>query len=258
MPIAITRGVSPNIGYCELTHLAREAIDVDVARAQHRQYEDCLADLGCEIHRLPPEPELPDSVFVEDTAIVLDELAIITRPGADSRMPETQSTARALRPYRSLSYITSPGTLDGGDVLRMGQTLFVGLSPRSKQAAIDQMRDLLGCLGYTVESVGVNGCLHLKSAVTQVAHNILLINPAWVDARAFGAMDFIEVDPSEPFGGNALLVGETVVYPAAYPRTRRRLEDRGIPVRVVDISELAKAEGGVTCCSLIFNQGDLE
>jgi len=251
--IAITREVSPNIGRCELTHLRREVIDVAVARAQHRGYEDCLADIGCEIHTLPAEPELSDSVFVEDIAIVLDELAIITRPGADSRKPERQSIAEALRPYRRLSYIQSPGTVDGGDVLCLGKTLFVGLSRRSNQAGIEQLRLLLDPFGYTVEGVQVNGCLHLKSAVTQVAQNTLLINRTWVDAGTFGHMDLIDVDPSEPFGGNALLVGETVVYPSAQPRTRKRLEDHAIPVRAVDVAELGKAEGGVTCCSLIFN-----
>lgn len=253
MLIAITREVSPNIGRCELTYLAREAIDVNVARAQHHQYQDCLATLGCEIHSLPAEPELPDSVFVEDTAVVLDELAMITRPGADSRKPETQSIARALKPYRRLSYIKSPGIIDGGDVLCIGKTLFVGLSRRSNRAGLEQMRALLNPFGYIVEGVQVSGCLHLKSAVTQVAKNTLLINRTWVDAGAFGHMNFIEVDPLEPFSGNALLVGETVVYPSAYPGTRRQLEDHGVSVRVVDVSELGKAEGGVTCCSLIFN-----
>jgi dimethylargininase len=256
MRIAITREVSLSIGRCELTHLAREAIDVELARVQHRQYEACLAALGCQIHRLPPEPELPDAVFVEDMALVLDELAIITRPGADSRRPETRSVAQALASYRRLAYIEAPGTLDGGDVLRIGQTLWVGLSGRSNPAGMEQMRAWLAPLGYSVRGVPVNGCLHLKSAVTQVARNTLLINPAWVDASAWGPMNLIEVDPSEPFAANALLVGESVVYPAAYPATRRRLEERGIPVRLVDVSELGKAEGGVTCCSVIFTSAD--
>src|SRR5512135_3526472 len=123
MRIAITRQVSPAIGNCELTHLERMAIDVPLAQAQHHQYEECLAALGCEVHRLPAEPDLPDSVFVEDIAIVMDELAIITRPGADSRRPEAASIARALEPYRKLVYIQAPGTVDGGDVLRVGKTL---------------------------------------------------------------------------------------------------------------------------------------
>ena len=254
MLIAITRKVNQNIGFCELTHLARERIDVDLAGVQHSQYEACLAELGCEIISLPAEPDLPDSVFVEDTAIVLDEAAIITRPGVDSRRPETVSVARALKQYRILYHIEPPGKVDGGDVLRIGKMFFIGLSVRTNEEGIEQIRSLLDQYVYTVEGVKVNGCLHLKSAVTQVAENTLLINPAWVDERAFMGMDLIYIDPAEPFGANALLVGDTVIYPAAYPGTKRRLESHGIPVKVVDVSELAKDEGGVTCCSLIFDK----
>ena len=253
MLIAITRGVSPAIGNCELTHLERIAIDVQLAQAQHQQYEACLAALGCEVHRLPVEPDLPDSVFVEDIAIVVDELALITRPGADSRKPETISIARALESYRRLFYIEAPGTVDGGDVLRIGKTLYVGLSSRSNPSAIEQMQNILQPYGYTVKGVQVNGCLHLKSAVTQVAEDTLLINPNWVDARTFRDWNFTEVDASEPYASNALLIGETVVYPASFPRTRQRLEAHGVSVMTVDVSELAKAEGAVTCCSLIFH-----
>ncbi len=252
MLIAITRQVSPNIGQCQLTHLARQAIDVRLAEAQHRQYEDCLTTLGCQVHSLPAEPALPDSVFVEDAAVVLDELALITRPGAASRRPETQAVAEALKPYRWLHYIAPPGTLDGGDVLRVDRTLFVGLSSRSNRAGVVQMQSLLAPLGYAVRGVEVKDCLHLKSAVTQVAPHTLLINPAWVEASAFEGMNLIVVDVGEPFAGNALLVGETVLYPSAYPATQRRLASQGIAVRAVDVSELARAEGGVTCCSLIF------
>jgi len=254
MRVALTRAVSPNIGRCELTHLARQPIDVEVARLQHARYEACLAELGCQVQRLPAAPDLPDSVFVEDTAVVLDELAIITRPGAESRRPETAAVAQALQPYRRLAHIVAPATLDGGDVLCVGRQVFVGLSPRTNPAGIAQLQDLLEPWGYTVKSVPVRGCLHLKSAATLVATDTILINRAWVDAQAFGPLELIDVDPTEPFGGNALLVGETVVYPTAYPATRRRLEGRGIPVRVVDVSELAKAEGGVTCCSLLARQ----
>jgi len=254
MLIAVTREVSPAIWRCELTHLERVGIDVNLAKAQHLQYEECLAALGCQVHRLPAEPDLPDSVFVEDCAIVVDELAIITRPGADSRRPETISIASALEPYRKLFHIQAPGTVDGGDVLRVGKTLFVGLSSRSNQPAIEQMQNALRPHGYTVEGVKVSGCLHLKSAVTQVASDTLLINPNWLDARTFSDWNLIEVDASEPYAGNALLIGETVIYPASFPRTRERLEARSIRIMTVDVSELAKAEGAVTCCSLIFER----
>lgn len=252
--VAITRQVSPAFANCALTHLARQPIDVNLARAQHRQYEDCLVALGCELDRLPAEPDLPDSVFVEDTALVLDELAIITRPGADSRKPETASIEKALEPHRKLHTIQAPGTLDGGDILRVGKTIYVGLSSRSNPAAIEQMESILQPYGYTVKGVAMRGCLHLKSAVTQVAQDILLINRDWVDASTFGQMQLIKVDAAEPSAGNALLVGETIIYPASYPRTLKRLKERSIPVMTVDVSELAKAEGAVTCCSLIFRR----
>jgi len=252
--IAITREVSPGIQNCELTHLQREPIDLARARAQHHEYEKCLADLGCRIVRLPAEPDLPDSVFVEDTALGLDELAVIMRPGALSRRPETTTIAKALTPYRRLSHLEEPGTIDGGDVLRIGKAIFVGLSRRSNAAGVEQLREIVHPFGYRVEGVRVSGCLHLKSAVTQVASDTLLINPACIDATAFPKMRLVEVDSSEPSGANALWVCNSVVYPAAFPLTLRRLRQRGLDVRVVDASELAKAEAGVTCCSLVFEE----
>lgn len=251
MRVAITRAVSPEIARCELTHLARERIDPVTAAAQHREYERCLATLGCEVVRLPPEPQMPDSVFVEDAALFLDEVAVITRPGAESRRPETRSIAEALAPYRPLARIRPPATLDGGDVLRAGRTLFVGLSSRTCAEGVEQLERMVGPLGYAVRPVEVRGCLHLKSAATLVRPDTLLVNPDWVPTDAFEGLSRIEVDRAEPQGANALKIGGAVVYPAAYPRTRDRLERRAIRVVEVDVSELGKAEGGVTCCSLI-------
>ena len=251
--IALTREVSPAIGDCELTHLVRQPIDLDRARAQHRSYEEALRGLGCRVERLPAKPELPDAVFVEDTALVVDELAVITRPGAPSRQPETESTSEALAAYRRIAVIPPPGTLDGGDVLRVGHQVFVGRSTRSNGAGVDSVRGILAPFGYTVSSVDLEGCLHLKSAATEVAPGTVLVNPAWVDKAAFGATRLIEVDPEEPFAANALRIGRSVLYPTAFPRTRRRLEDCGLEVVAVDLSELAKAEGAVTCCSIVFS-----
>jgi dimethylargininase len=253
MLVAITRKVSPSIGRCELTHLERQAIDVNIACAQHLAYEHKLAKLGCQVHSLPTEPELPDSVFVEDTAIVLDEVAIITRPGAASRIPEIETITRVLTSYRKLLFIQPPGTLDGGDVLCLGKTLYIGLSSRSNLDAIEQVRSLLEPYGYIVVGVNVAGVLHLKSAVTQVAKETLLINPAWASKSDFIDYEFIEIDPSEPYASNALLISDTVIYPTSFTRTRKRLERSGIELTCVAVSELAKAEGAVTCCSLIFN-----
>jgi len=254
MLVALTRGVSRSISRCELTHLDREAIDVDLAVRQHLAYEACLETLGCRILSLPQEPDLPDAVFVEDTAVVLDETAVITRPGAESRRPETRRVAETLKSFRSLSLILYPGTLDGGDVLRIGRELFVGRSARSNPEGIRRMSLLLEPFGYSVREISVKGCLHLKSAVTLVSERAVLINPDWVDARHFNGLEILEVDPGEPYAANALLINGTAVYPQAYPATRRRLEKRGIPLAIVDVSELAKAEGAVTCCSIIFNE----
>jgi dimethylargininase len=253
--VALTRAVSPSIAACELTHLPRTAIDVAGAVRQHRRYEECLAGLGCEVRRLPAAPELPDAVFVEDTCVVLDELAVIARPGAESRRPETRAVADALAPVREVRFIQPPGTLDGGDVLRLGRRLYVGRTARTNPAGIDLLRSLVAAHGYEVTAVPVAGCLHLKSAVTAVAEGTVLVNPAWVDPGQFGQPRVIEVDPAEPRAANALLVRGMVIFPSAFPRTRERLERHGIQVEAIDISELAKAEAGVTCCSVIFTIG---
>jgi dimethylargininase len=249
---AITRQISPRFAECELTHLDRQPIDLDLARAQHHEYEAALRDLGCDVISLPPEADLPDAVFVEDVALVFDEVAIITRPGANSRKPEAESIARALSPYRTLCTIAAPGTLDGGDVLRVGKTVYIGRSSRSNRSGMEQTQKFLAPYGYVVQSVAVTGCLHLKSAVTQVSEDTLLINPAWIDRDLFGAMKFIEVDQSEPAAANALWLGDTVLYASSFPKTQRRLEDVGLRLKIVAATEVAKAEGAVTCCSLIF------
>lgn len=250
--IAVTRGVSPAIVRCELVHQERRPIDITRATRQHGLYEEALTALGCRVEALPADPDLADSVFVEDAAIVLDEVAVITRPGAESRRPETTAVARALAPYRPLLHIEAPGTLDGGDVLRIGRTLYVGLSGRSNQAAIDQLSRALAPYRYAVRGVAVHGCLHLKSAVTALGDDTVLVNAAWVDPTAFTGMRCLEIDARERGAANALRIGERVIYPASFPATRRRLALAGIDVLEVDVSELQKAEGAVTCCSLVF------
>ena len=252
MITALTRAVSPAIGQCELTHLARQPINVALAQAQHHAYEAALHSLGARVQQLPPTPHLPDAVFVEDTAVVLDEVAIITRPGAISRRPETASVAAALAAYRPLIHLQAPATLDGGDVLRMGRRLYIGSSGRSNQAAIEQLRAALAPYGYHVVGVPVSGCLHLKSAVTLAAPDTLLINRQWVDSHLFGPLRLVPVAEAEPYAGNGLLLGETLIYPAGYPQTAQRLAAAGIPLQLVEVTELVKAEGAVTCCSLLI------
>ena len=253
--IALVRDVSPSLERCELSFQERISIDLEKARAQHRAYVETLARLGCRVETLPTLPDNPDAVVVEDTAVVLDELAVITRPGAESRRAEVDSTAAALTHHRRLAYIEAPGTLDGGDVLTVGRTLYAGRSARSDASGIEQLRAHLRPHGYEVNAVEVRGCLHLKTAVTQVAEDTLLINPAFVDERTFPGMRFIHVDPAEPAAGNAVWLGEALVYPTSFPHTRARLEQAGLMPHGVDMSETEKAEGGVTCCSVIFRAG---
>jgi dimethylargininase len=252
MTIAVTRDVSPRFNECEITHIDRTPIDLNVARAQHHAYVLALKKLGCDVVELPAEADLPDSVFVEDTAFILPEVAVITRPGADSRKPETESIIRALTPHMKLLHVGEPATIDGGDVLVLGKNIYVGLSTRSNRTAVDQLNEMLGEYGYIVTGVQMHDCLHLKTAVTRVDDKTLLINKKWVDTNHFEKFTWIEVDPSEPFAANCLPVGNSIIFPTAFPKTCSKLEAAGYSVTTVDVSELAKAEGAVTCCSLIL------
>ena len=254
--LAITRPVSRSIMHCQLTHIARDPINYALAVEQHTAYEAALAERVDEVVHVPAQDDMPDAVFVEDIAVVLDEVAVMTRPGATSRRKESEAVERVLGRYRPVVRIMAPGTLDGGDVLRINRRLFVGRSSRTNDAGIDQLRAIASEHGYDVDTVGVHGCLHLKSAVTAVGETTLLGNSAWIDRQAFGDLEWIEVDTAEPHGANALWVGDHVIYPRANTRTALRLGDylelTGKSLHLVNVSELAKAEGGVTCCSLIF------
>ena len=250
--VALTRPVSSAFADCELTHLERVPINLQRARAQHAAYVSALRDRGCRVVTLPGADDLPDSVFVEDTAIVLDEIAILTRPGAPSRRAEVATVAAELARHRPVTRMQPPATLDGGDVLRIGRTLFVGASGRTRSDGIAALRTAAEPFGYRVVPVAFTGCLHLKTAATAIAADRLLVNPQWVDTSAFGNVQRIEIAAHEPFAGNALLIGDHVICAAAFPATCERLVSAGIAVHTVDVSELAKAEGGVTCCSIIF------
>ena len=254
MAIAITRQVSPRFNECEITHIDRSPINLQIARIQHQAYVQALKELGCEVIELSAEADLPDSVFVEDTAFILPEAAVITRPGADSRKPETESIAGALASLMKLIHVRKPATVDGGDVLVLGKKIYMGLSTRSNPAAIHQLNELLQEYGYQVMGVTLHDCLHLKSAVTRVDQRTLLINKNWVDSDHFLDFDLIEVDATEPYAANCLSIEGSIIFPTAFPKTRAKLEARGYPVRLLDVSELAKAEGAVTCCSLIIHQ----
>lgn len=254
MRIAVTREVSARLARCELTHLERVAIDVGRARAQHDRYEQALRDAGCRVQRLPTTDDLPDSVFVEDQAIVVDEVAVITRPGAESRRAEGPAIVEALKPHRRLVFLTAPATLDGGDVLVAGKDVFVGRSSRTNDAGIVQLRDALAPHGYRVTALTVTGCLHLKSAITAPTDDTFLVNPAWLTEPPPGRR-ILPVDPREPHAANVLRIGDQLIVPASFPATVERLVQLGCKVNAVDVGELQKAEGAVTCCSLIFSTG---
>jgi dimethylargininase len=254
-PVAITRDVSPAIGNCELTHLARVPIDLPTARAQHALYKDALRRAGYGIEELPSGPEMPDAVFVEDIALVFDELAVITRPGAASRRAEVPAVVEAVGRYRDLRFIEPPATLDGGDVLVAGRRVFVGCSSRTSAEGVGQLRRMLIPHGYSVCQVAVADCLHLKSAVTSLGDDVLLMNPDWIEPALFSPFDIVAIDPREPAAANALRLRDRVLFPSAFPRTADRLAVRGLRVEMVDAGELAKAEGAVTCCSILIARG---
>jgi dimethylargininase len=250
--VAITRAVSPSLNECELSFVERQPIDTDRAGEQHGRYRECLQSLGIHVITLAAAPDFPDAVFVEDPAIVLDEVAVITRLGAASRRGEAESLAEALAPYRPLRRIDAPGTLEGGDVVRIGRALFVGRSARSNQEGIAQLARATAPFGYTVQAVEMCGCLHLKSACTYLGRDTVLANRDWVDLGPFAGCRVIDVAPGEAAAADALAVGDTVLLPASFPQTARLLERAGWRVLPVDVSELQKAEAGVTCMSLIF------
>lgn len=251
MPIAITRAPTPTLVHCELTWIAREPIAFELALAQHQAYCAELERLGCRMVALPPDDRFPDSCFVEDTAVVLDEIAVLTHPGAESRRGEVDLIGPVLAGFRPLARVEPPATLDGGDVVRLGRVLYVGLSRRTNRAGCDALAAIGAPLGYEVVPVPFDGCLHLKSACTPVDAETVLLNAAWVDPARFSSYRVLRVAEGEPWAGDVLPVGGAVLMNAACPRTMARVASHGHRVRPMEISEFAKAEGGLTCLSLI-------
>jgi dimethylargininase len=252
MDVALLREVSPALARCELTFLPREAIDLERAVAQHAAYGRLLESLSLEVVSLPADSAQPDCCFVEDTAIVLDEVAVLTHPGAPSRRGEVEVVARALERYRPLARIPSSARLDGGDVLVLGRRLYVGASGRTDAAGAEALARLVSPFGYAVVPVRVSGCLHLKSAVTAIGDEAVLANPDWIDMTPFAGVEVVGVPREEPGAANVLRVRGSVVAHEGFPRTAERLAARGLDVRTVNVSEFLKAEAGVTCKSLIF------
>jgi dimethylargininase len=252
MLIAITRSPGPELARCELTHLPRRSIDIDRACAQHQAYKDALRGVGVRVIELPAEPALPDGVFVEDTAVVLDEVAVVASPFPLSRRAEPPAVETALRPFRSLLRLPAGVCLEGGDVLRLGRTLYVGLSARTSEAGLRGLEAVVRPFGYAVVPVRVHGCLHLKSACAALDGETLLVNPAWLETAALAGVRLVHVPPEEPSGANVLRLPGAVFVSGAFPRTADQVKGLGYPAVALDVSELHKAEAGLTCMSLVF------
>lgn len=253
MLIAITRAVSPAINRCELGFMERQEISVAKAEEEHRLYEACLAELGATVVTLAAEPDYPDSVFVEDPAVVVEEVAVMTRMGAASRRGESESLARALERYRPLRHLCEPATLEGGDVMRIGRRLFVGASHRSNRAGIEQLSAELAPFGYNVIPVEVRGALHLKSACCYVGDGVILANRSWVDTEPLRDFRIVDAAKDEDRAANVLSIGDSVIMAQCFPRTAEILAGLGKKVRLIGNSELMKAEAGVTCSSILFD-----
>jgi dimethylargininase len=252
--IALVRAVAASLGDCELSFVDRCPIDVMRAQTQHAAYVKALQGLGCQVQWVTALPAHADGVFVEDTAVVVPEVAVITRPGAPSRRGEIDSMEQALGRFMTVRRVQDPATLEGGDVLRIGRALYVGASARSNAQGVAQLGAALAPFGYSVRALPMRDCLHLKSAVTFIPPDIALVNPAWIDPTSLGLARIIAVDPQEPFGANTLTLAGVTLVSAAYPRTRERLESQGVITRVLDIDELHKAEAALTCLSVILGE----
>lgn len=237
---------------CELSHQDRVPVDPVLLAAQHAAYVAALESCGVEVQVLDPLPGYPDALYVEDTAIVLDEVAVLTRPGAASRRGELPSIEAALAPHRELLRIEEPGTVDGGDVQVLGDVLYVGWSDRTNHPGLKQLAHLLLEHGCTVKAVEVTGCLHMKSALTRLDDERLLVCPSRVNLERVRGVELVSVPSEEPDGANVLAVGGKVLCSSAYPRTNELLAGQGFEVVELDLSELHKMEAAVTCPSLLL------
>ncbi len=256
MNLAITRSVSPQIGRCELTFVEREPIDYALAAEQHWQYVAMLRDCGLKVELLPADDRHPDCSFVEDAAVVFDELAVIANMGTSARQGEEVAVERALKSHRSIVKMHAPATLDGGDVLQMNRSVFVGLSARTNEAGVEMLRRTLTPLGYQVKPVRAEGCLHLKSACTALDDHTLLANPAWVDLEPFADVRVVAVPAEEPRAADILRLNDLICMHSGFPRTRELLETLGVAVRTIDLSEFIKAEAGPTCLSILLSSAE--
>lgn len=252
MTLALVRRPASSLGNCEVTHVLREDINLRLAVQQHDGYCQALRQLGADIEILSPLESYPDSVFIEDNAIILDELAVLTSMGTASRQGEADVVLPVLSQYRCLVEMRLPAKIEGGDVFRVGKTLYVGISSRTNHEGVEALRSIVEPFGYGVIVIPVKGCLHLKTACTPLDDETLLVNPAWLDLDALGKFRLLRIPSAELFGANVLRLPQGILANAEYPMTLDVIAAHGYSVAAVEMSEFSKAEAGVTCLSLIL------
>ncbi len=250
--IAITHLPSPNMQHGERTYADDDVVDNAVALRQHKAYRDALRSCGANVVVLDVYRSMPDCVFVEDTSLILDEVAVMMSPGAESRRGEPIGIEPALREYRAIERVVLPATIDGGDIVRAGRDLYVGASPRTNAAGIDSLREIVKQYGYSVTAVPVHGCLHLKTACSALPDGRFLVNANWIDTSPLPRARLVQVPESEQWSGDVLAIDDKIIASDAFPETLALLESAAAVVLPVTVSEYAKVEGGVTCLSLVF------
>ena len=248
---AITRKPGSNFAQ-GITNSKLGAPDYSLMLEQHAGYVDTLERLGLEVVVLDPLRDFPDAYFIEDTAIVTPEIAIITNPGAASRKGEEDSVEDILGQYRKTVRILPPGTVEGGDFLMIGRHFFIGLSERTNQEGAVQLGRILENQGYTWTSVPLPEGLHLKSGVNYVGKNTVLVTGQFANLNIFKYYQKFVLDKEEEYAANTLLLNDHLIMPKGFPSTRKKLETLGLPMIELDISEARKMDGGLTCMSLRF------
>ena len=248
---AIVRKPGANFGK-GLTTSDLGAPDFKRMTAQHDAYVRGLSALGLEVTVLAPELEFPDAHFVEDTAVVTPDIAVITNPGALARQGEEKTIAPVLAACRPIDRIEPPGTLDGGDVLMLGSNFFIGNSERTNPEGAEQLGKILERFGNTWTAVDVGKGMHLKSGVNAVGGDTLLLTEAFSRLDAFAGYEKIVLHSEETYAGNTLWINDHLMMPEGFPDTLAKLDKLGLPIRVLDMSEVQKMDGGLTCLSLRF------
>jgi dimethylargininase len=250
----VTQRVSQALEKCELTFVESSPINIEKAGKEHTDYCKMLEGCGAQVITLEDNEESPDSVFVEDPIIVFDEIAVMTSMGVESRRREGAALATFFKRYRQLEQITLPAKIEGGDVLRIGRTIYVGESPRTDSTGVEALASIMSRFGYETIPVPVSGCLHLKTGCTALDEQTVIINPDWVDPQPFEPFTKLTTLSEEPFGTNVLPVNGTICMNEAFPATIEMVRSHGYRVTSTDISEFVKAEAGLTCMSVPFNQ----